>query len=638
MRPQLLRDAYFVPLDNDGVYLRSSHRVVEIPDLPLFPWVERLAPYLTGEYTLDQLTGALPVDKRSVVEDLVRTLHEQGLVRDLVGDRPHTLSRAEQDAYEAEITYVETYTDSAEHRFQRYRETRVLLVGAGLTLEAGVHAALRSGIRDLDVLLTPETGTDTGRLAEILAAARERDPAQNLTVSAAAGDWTEAVRDAGAVLHLTDRTMLGRAAALDRACAAAGVPLLQAVVLPTEAWIGPIAHGTPLWTSAWRRLRLRGTDTAASPFLTGSVPAVLANHTVFRLFTHLTGSSEDDWTSHLFRVDLETLETSTHRFHPHPLAEADPPAESDDEFQARMAALRAGPERSDEDLSQAAVAYLDPRTGVFGAIDEESGVHLPLWISRVTVVEWGLVGYGASLDFASARYRAMRRAVELYASVTVDERRQVRGLALPGHDVTTVDAGRVFVPAAEARRQGPPPGVACAATWSAAVLAGLLGQCEDLAGRQLDRPCPRLSSSALTVDPSAAHLVELLGIAGADLAVYDTTGPLGVPTLTFCVGAATVTHACGLTGADALRAGLSRTVLWWQTRTDRPAGMLPAVPELPVRLRGEVGDLPARSIPADALAGLLVAAGHRPVVVPLDHDPQLAALAPYVVRVVLADD
>ena len=25
MRPQLLRDAYFVPLDNDGVYLRSSH-------------------------------------------------------------------------------------------------------------------------------------------------------------------------------------------------------------------------------------------------------------------------------------------------------------------------------------------------------------------------------------------------------------------------------------------------------------------------------------------------------------------------------------------------------------------------------------------------------------------------------------
>jgi hypothetical protein len=75
----------------------------------------------------------------------VRTLYEQGFVVDAREDRTHSLTAAECKAYANEITFVRYALDSAEYRFQYYREARVTMLGSGPVLAALLDAGLHRG-------------------------------------------------------------------------------------------------------------------------------------------------------------------------------------------------------------------------------------------------------------------------------------------------------------------------------------------------------------------------------------------------------------------------------------------------------------------------------------------------------------
>jgi hypothetical protein len=72
---------------------------------------------------------------------------------------------------------------------------------------------------------------------------------------------------------------------------------------------------------------------------------------------------------------------------------------------------------------------------------------------------------------------------------------------------------------------------------------------------------------------------------------------------------------------------------------DQPGYAPPPGSALPVRRRGDrpapVPDSPPLTV--GILAARLRAAGRTPVVVPLDHDPGLVRIVPYLVNVVLLD-
>lgn len=664
MRPQLIRDAYFVPLDDDGVYLRSSHRVMTIERAPVYPWLERLAPYLDGGHTVAELVAGLPERKAALVTDLIRRLHDQRLVRDLRRDLPHTLGEWELRTYEAELAYVETYTDSAEHHFQRYRETPTLLVGSGRLVEAAARAALKSGVRQVRVLVTGDTPTDPERLREHRDAALARDALQELSWAPAPVDargWTDALRDQGAVLHLSERPVSARSLMLD-AAAPEGTLTQHAFVLPDEAWIGPLripAGPGGGWEAVRRRLGPgTGADLPdlAGDLFTGALPAIVANHAVFRLFTHVTGTGEHDWTNRLLRVDLETLETTHHRYHPHPHALPAGPDTRED-FLARSAERARGRERSAEELSVAAVDHIDSRSGLFAAIDEQDATQLPLRVSHVSVPhpvsrDAAVTVYGSAVDFVQARHRAMHRAVERYAAALYDPRRAnpdgtVWGLRLSDGGAEPLDASEVFLTTKRQWRAEVPVGTACGGTWDEAVTTALLRHCEELtaaAAARGERPHPRVDLAVLAADDEVAHLVRLLEVTGADVTVHDVTDPeLGVPALAFAVDGTTVACAAGLDLVDAAVTGLERTLLHWQAEHNDEPGYAPApVPSPPEAPRGDEGPLPhpvdLRTDPVRELVAALLRTGRHPVAVPLDHDPALAELAPYVLRIVLVHD
>jgi hypothetical protein len=103
----------------------------------------------------------------------------------------------------------------------------------------------------------------------------------------------------------------------------------------------------------------------------------------------------------------------------------------------------------------------------------------------------------------------------------------------------------------------------------------------------------------------------------------------------------TVAYGCGVSSTDALRDGLIQTLAHYQALANDEQDYAPAaVPGLPTRLRGTRPSPMARTRPLSVadLVAALVRGGHSPAVVPLDHDPEVRLIMPYIGRVVMIDD
>lgn len=182
MRPRLREDVRYVPCQG-GVYLHSDRGACTFEGTQLHAWLTRLEPFLTGENTLDELTKVLPGYQRDMVNNLVLTLYEQGFVTDARADRPHSLTIAECRIYAAEIAFIRYSLDSAEYRFQLYRQARVTLLGNGPVLTAFLEAGLQSGLRDMRV-----TGYDPAQLPQLELVVQRacRDGEQHIEIDDAA--------------------------------------------------------------------------------------------------------------------------------------------------------------------------------------------------------------------------------------------------------------------------------------------------------------------------------------------------------------------------------------------------------------------------------------------------------------------
>ncbi len=703
MRPKLRGDTLYVPT-SEGVYLRNNRSVLTIPGKQVYQWVERLAPYLDGSHTLIELTDGLSADRQQMVHQLVELLAEKEFIKDVSDDRPHTLSPAELHAYASEIAFIDYFCDSAAHRFQSFRERRIVAVGSGLTLTALVQANLHVGVRNVHVLITPECATEQGRHWEYLEVARRRDPDQCLTEETVTG-WDgdeEAVRAAlepfDAVLHVSDRPMLARARMLDRVCLAEGKVFIQAVVVGDHAWVGPLASpDEPAksvgWESAWRRLQATRTGSAAqrravafvddpaapvSELLTAPTAALVANQCSFEVFKHLTGIPSVETRSRMLDVDLEALQTQSHRFVPHPSGlalrrAAEPSAEA---FVDSIRLLERGAPLDEEAFSQQVPACFDDALGLFTSVDEGDWHQLPLHLSRIAISNPALlpdpgdpitaVGVGTYLGMA--RRRAMQRACEIYAASIVDERRFVHangegarvwgtppGPLVWGYELTRnqprlVPAASVFptlrglVPSAATA-----PWIASGFSWAEALAKALVSVCQTLTVAELDSgggPFPRVDLEAVPLDEQGARYWRILQATGVPVAAYEVTGALEVPSFAFCVGDHTVAWSTEVDARDALRVGLEQTLAYEQARANNQPAYAPGkVFDLPQRSRGSQVTAPQVNPAINGSAGwsdrqrwltdALARHGQRVVAVPLDHDPAVTDILPYIVNLVV---
>ncbi len=440
---KLREDAYYVAT-SDGVYILTPQGEVVMTGRSIFGWVDRLAPYLDGQHTLAELTAALPAGRKQMTERVISALRDRGVVVETGedADQVYSLTSDERRLYSREIAFLGYSGSSGERSFQAYRDSVIVLAGAGRLLADTVRAALDSGSRTLRVALAGADPADLIVLADCERRARQHDPRQRIIRSAAdpadEDRLSDLVTGAGIVVYASDRADVDQARALDRLCSRAGVPFVAAVLDGDHAWLGPFGpttSGRPGWMSAWRRLlalegdeagRVRpdgagrlgpgfagdgaaeddpagnglagnglagdgragdggdGRAAALGDPRAGAALTVVANQLIREVMRQLSGTATSAEPTRMTRVDLRSLNRKNHPFLPHPFSLA---ATRQDRagLAAAVDRLREGERLEPEEFSGRMTACLEPRFGVLSKVTEQDFAQVPLAVAQVRV-------------------------------------------------------------------------------------------------------------------------------------------------------------------------------------------------------------------------------------------------------------
>ncbi|MEU9252751.1 TOMM precursor leader peptide-binding protein [Streptomyces sp. NPDC048270] len=466
-RPRIRRDVLFTETP-DGVLFHNADGGFRLTAKSAYRFATVIVPHLTGEHTVADLCRGLGEAQQTMVGELVRTLYERDFARPVTTPGGPAEGQAELAAdvarrYAPQIAYADHYSDDAEARFQRFRETRVAVVGEDDVARWCASSLIRNGCATVGV--TPGPGT-----AELDAEAREAVadgcPVELRTLPRSAGQepsWAE-LADYDLVVVTGGRSAPARLLPLLRAGIPAGRTLLPAWTYGTDAVVGPLM--TPATPGCWACAALRlgaaaGRDTAAaaelwsgmalpgSPAPAGPEPgrplaAMIGNLLGYEVFRATSGALPAETAGQVIVQDTASLDVTAEPLLAHPRCPFCAPAgEGAGEQVAPVDLTAAGTSGAPalptletareadalvEELNRRS-ALVRPYTGVFTRYADEPLTQIPL---KLSVVEFGTGHTGpraiAAFDVhhvAGARMRALDAAALVYAEHVVP----VRGLS-----------------------------------------------------------------------------------------------------------------------------------------------------------------------------------------------------------------
>jgi hypothetical protein len=645
---RLQPDTYVVDLP-DGVEVVTGRGAAFLRGESARRWVRRVLAAVDGTRSVDQILDRATPAQRELAERIVATALGVGAVREACPGDEHRLSRADRERFAAEIEFLGMYVPDPHAAFRRHRRRSVAVFAPASQQDRFRQSFARTGVDDIHPVCV----------------------AGGAEVARAAGD----LPDVDIVVQVVSASASTEADAVERHCRATGATLVQLVLDGPTAWWCPI--GPVRWSDV--RARLDGLNPHRASWAVGTragsvaPPATLTNMVVQDVFRSAAGSGAGGEPPAVVEFALDPATQRRHPVRPHPFTRPAHP-DDDDGFRRRMTALARRPAVAMEDFSRAAVTLMDSRLGLFSEITQGALAQLPLKAAAAAVSDpVGLLGAGhrlpvvteADLDFPAARRRVGMRAIATYATLMVDPRRLVRtsaafaataaaspaaavaelrrgraeasvqALDLLGDRVVPIDARAVF-PALEpaTRPYVAPPGVGAGLGWRPALADGLLQHCTRLAVERVaagGQVVDRVDVRAGRLPARVRRAMTVLDGLGRTVEVYDIGGTLDVPALVCTVDGTVAAGACGASYLDALE-----TCLLAALRAEQDAAPAPGL-ELVSAARGvrtRPVPTPAR-LTVDALARRLAAVAGPPLVVPLDHDPEVAGVLPVTVRVVL---
>ncbi|MFE0674581.1 TOMM precursor leader peptide-binding protein [Streptomyces sp. NPDC058867] len=471
-RPRIRRDVLFTETP-DGVLFHNADGGFRLTAKSAYRFATLLVPHLNGDHTVAEICEGFGDRQRAMVGELVGTLYERGFARD-VPERPaddvagtSEPSAAVARRYAPQIAYTDHYADDPARRFQRFRDTRVAVIGTDLTARWCALSLIRNGGGALGVL----PGLDRTEVdAEAATAAADDCPVEMAELTDAE-PLTWASLDGYDVVVVTGGSEGARVVLeLLRAGVPSGRTLLPAWSFGRLAVVGPsMSERTAgCWVCAVLRMGANDGSAAAAdlwsalavpggaPHASGARPggpqaAMLGNLLGYEVFRAATGALPAETAGQVIVQDTESLDVTADPLLPHPRCPwcADDTAVEPPEVDLGAADITAlalptvdtAREADDlvEELNRRSL-LLRPRSGVFTRFDDEDITQTPL---KLSVVELGL-GHGrprrvAAADVhhvAGARLRALHRAAESYAEHVV-----------PTPYVTAADQGARLAPA-----------------------------------------------------------------------------------------------------------------------------------------------------------------------------------------------
>ena len=293
IRPLLRRDTVLLRSDR-GAVVRTERDVARLDGADSYTLVDRLTPYLTGQWSVRDICAGLGAAQRAAVTALVTGLVDRGIVIDLDRENgsPPDRSRVPQ-RFRPQLEYVAHLTDTPRRGFLRLRTARVLLIGNGAILHAAAAGLVRNGAArvvvapdEVDWPFADALAAEAARLAgdagrPVLDIVRGADPPDQCDL----------------VLYCADRGDDKRIAELIGACRAGGPPLMATAAIGDWAVLGPVSRPAEpgCWWCAWNGLDGRRTDSSwdGGGCLTPIVARMLGGAAAFEAFRLLTGIASD---------------------------------------------------------------------------------------------------------------------------------------------------------------------------------------------------------------------------------------------------------------------------------------------------------------------------------------------------------
>lgn len=325
MRLKVKRDTFFLPDPTKGVYFRNNVSSFQMEGTMIDQWVQKLMPMFNGEHSLGELTAGLPGPHRDRVFEIAEVLYRNGFVRDVSGDHPHQLEDHVLKKYSSQIELLESFGDSGAYRFQAYRQAKVLAAGSGPFLVSLVSSLIESGLPKVHMVITDPESTNTRRLNEIVAHARQTDPEVSVEDVTHQKEedcpWEELIQPYDSILYVSEAGNVEELQVIHAACRKEKKIFLPAIIYKQAGMAGPLVHpeSEGCWESAWHRVHQSAFCEDKQLHTTSpTAGAMLANLIVFELFKEVTGLISAEQRNQFFLLNLETLEGNWHSYLPHP--------------------------------------------------------------------------------------------------------------------------------------------------------------------------------------------------------------------------------------------------------------------------------------------------------------------------------
>ncbi|GHO93022.1 hypothetical protein KSF_030700 [Reticulibacter mediterranei] len=434
--------------------------------------------------------------------------------------------------------------------------------------------------------------------------------------------------------------------------------------------------------------------------LTLAKATMIGNLLMFGMFRYFTQAGSTEMAENLIAVDLATGVSEDHTFLPHPHCRScqRPTFPTAAQFLEQIQQVQRQEPIDPAVFLENFATHVDEHVGIFTAVDDHF-VQVPLATYKVHLSRHEPASVvTVDLDARDAIIQAAQKAYVCYAATVVDRRRLlstemmqqhpfIAGEQLLGGETSSSEDGMwtwamdmqtqraVLVPATHVFSSDE-RGIAAGMSWDEAVCRALLDWCNLLTIEQM-REAQQVDLLKMPMTSEGHYLYQLLKIADVQITAYDVKGALQVPTFAICAGEQVVAYSTDCDEKQALCRGLERALWWHQAKhspnsdnrkglfhdncqglhsdnrkglshdnhkglslLDYPAAPLPA---LPLTLRGKYLSVPSFSVAPETwldrqkwLLQKLWSHRMHAFVAPLDHDPTLARMEPFIVRVLVS--